>query len=60
MGIRLAFIATRSGFMRYADHSHLFYDPTADEEKNKMVRRKPKKQGEKKKKEEEEEKIKEP
>ena len=32
MGIKLGFIATRSGLMRFSDHSALFEDP-AEEEK---------------------------
>eukprot|EP00094_Tigriopus_californicus_P005874 TCALIF_05660-PB protein Name:"Similar to Cacna2d3 Voltage-dependent calcium channel subunit alpha-2/delta-3 (Rattus norvegicus)" AED:0.25 eAED:0.25 QI:0/0.5/0.53/0.92/0.58/0.61/13/1066/709 len=31
VGIQLAFIATRSGLMRFADHSHLFVDPKEDD-----------------------------
>ena len=41
VGIRMGFIATRSGFMRFSDHSHLFKDP--EEETNSKKRRKKKK-----------------
>ena len=53
MGIQLAFIATRSGFMRYADHSHLFVDPLEEEERRRKRKNKKKKKGD-------EEEIKEP
>ncbi len=38
MGIKLGFIATRSGLMRFSDHSHLFKDP--DEELKKKKKKK--------------------
>ena len=38
MGIQLAFIATRSGLLRYSDYSHLFI--TEEERRRKERRRK--------------------
>ena len=37
--MRLGFIATRSGLMRFGDHSHLFKDPE-EEAKRKKKRKK--------------------
>lgn len=56
VGIQMGFIATRSGLLRYSDHTHLFIDPAEEEErKRRMKKRRKKKKKEGNKGEEEEE-----
>ncbi len=48
MGMRLGFIATRSGLTRFGDHSHLFQDVEEDTKGRKKKKKKKKKTEEKK------------
>ena len=45
VGVHLGFIATRSGLMRFVDHSHLFIDPEEEEMKKKKKKKQQKDKG---------------
>ena len=39
VGIQMGFIATRSGLLRYSDHTHLFIDPEEEEERKRRMKK---------------------